>query len=89
MDRWSELTKARKAWVCTNCQGEIKPGDFYKYEADRGTGANVARICAICDPPEMMTICDRCAREIPLAEANDGGDHGTLCNDCYAEMELG
>lgn len=35
---------------------------------------------------QAVTICDRCATEIPIAESNDGGDHGTLCNDCYAEV---
>ena len=39
---------------------------------------------------EPMTICDRCASELPVAEANYAGSElptwegATLCNDCYA-----
>jgi hypothetical protein len=41
---------------------------------------------SLCD----MTLCDRCAAEIPADEANDGPagsewDGAVLCNDCHAE----
>ena len=41
-------------------------------------------------PFDDTTICDRCASEIDLAEANYAGpelplwEGATLCNDCYA-----
>lgn len=33
-----------------------------------------------------MTICDHCSTEIPVANANETAEHGTLCGDCYAEL---
>ena len=44
------------------------------------------------DDDEMMTVCDRCGEEIPLAEVNSVDEEGhewqwaSLCNDCYAEV---
>lgn len=45
------------------------------------------------DNEEPMTICDRCAKEIPVEETQNGPDGTewescTLCNDCYAEESV-
>ena len=41
---------------------------------------------------KMETMCDKCGTAMPEEEANNGPegtswDGGTLCNDCYAEVE--
>jgi RNase P subunit RPR2 len=46
--RWFADQKARKQWMCAECSGIILPGQTYRYEADRGTGANEKRICLKC-----------------------------------------
>jgi hypothetical protein len=48
--RYQSETKARKLWLCSECGGKIWPGQWYTYEADRGPGTNVKRICETCRP---------------------------------------
>jgi len=46
--RIADIIKARKLWPCDGCERPICPGEFYTYEADLGSGANVKRFCSQC-----------------------------------------